>query len=473
MTINKSFPPETAHHTKRAAALRGLARSVFINVVCTYLLYRLLEPHFHPGSLLPLALSGLLPLFSLAYGVVRHRSIDVIGLFAAEDIAVSSIALLLAHNAMSALVGRSLQNAVLGALFLCSVLIKRPIMLYVARQFITGNEASGKARFDQMAARSDAKRVYRTMTLIWSLVLFAKSVMSVVIALTFIGLPFVVRTLQPAIQELDEPLILQQLVLVGDDPLGGGVGDQQHEGLVVPAKPYYALYSYKLFHSDRFDLLGNSLAILTGIASPDRARSMVAWIEAECEPMRVRGELAVDLPPNLFPYILPHQADWRPRYKSYNRPGEYHNGGVWPFVCGFYVAACVAAGRIGLARRTLLALTELVKAFPGLDLQFFRGNAKDIGPFTLHAFEGTDLIVQSLRSGKPVEYGIARKLADGVYLLIAVDESDADAATQNKFCDKAANVACRVKSREAVLALARATAAKPHAGGGLALLMEH
>ena len=53
------------------------------------------------------------------------------------------------------------------------------------------------------------------------------------------------------------------------------------------------------------------------------------------------------------------------------------------------------------------------------------GNAKDIGPFTLHAFDGSDLIVQSIRPGKPVEYGIARKLADGVYLLIAVDESDA------------------------------------------------
>jgi hypothetical protein len=101
------------------------------------------------------------------------------------------------------------------------------------------------------------------------------------------------------------------------------------------------------------------------------------------------------------------------------------------------------------------------------------GNAKDIGPFTLHAFEGSDLIVQSIRAGKPVEYGIARKLADGVYLLIAVDENDADAATQNKFCEKAATVACRVKSREVVLALAHVTAAKPHANGGLALLMEH
>ena len=181
--MKKSFTPETAHSVNRAAALRGLARSVFINVICAYFLYRLLEPHFPPGSLLPLAISGLVPLFGLAYGVVRQGSIDIIGLFAAEDIAVSLIALSLAHDATSALVGRSLQNAVLAVLFLGSVLIKRPIMLYVARQFVTGNEPSGKARFDQMAGQSDAKRVYRTMTLVWALTLIAKSAVSVVIAL--------------------------------------------------------------------------------------------------------------------------------------------------------------------------------------------------------------------------------------------------------------------------------------------------
>ena len=181
--MKKSSTPEMAHSTNRAAALRGLARSVFINVVCTYFLYRLLEPHFRTGSLMPLGVSGLLPLFGLAYGVVRQRSIDIIGLFAAEDIAVSLIAISLAHTATSALVGRSLQNAVLGVLFLGSVLIKRPIMLYVARQFVTGNEAAGKSRFDQMAGQSDAKRVYRTMTLVWALTLIAKSAVSVVIAL--------------------------------------------------------------------------------------------------------------------------------------------------------------------------------------------------------------------------------------------------------------------------------------------------
>src|SRR5580704_9996824 len=177
--MKESSVADTAHSTNRTAALRGLARSVFINVVCTYVLFRLLEPHFPSGSLMPLGVSGLLPLFGLVYGVVRERSIDIIGLFAAEDIAVSLIAISLAHTATSALVGRSLQNAVLGVMFFGSVLIKRPIMLYVARQFVTGNEPSGKARFDQMAKQSDAKRVYRAMTLT------AKSVVSVGIALVF------------------------------------------------------------------------------------------------------------------------------------------------------------------------------------------------------------------------------------------------------------------------------------------------
>lgn len=135
----------------------------------------------------------------------------------------------------------------------------------------------------------------------------------------------------------------------------------EHEGLVVPSKPYYALYSYKIYNSERFDLLGNSLAILTGIASRDRARNLVAWVEAECDELREQGSLVVDLPPCLFPYIMPEHPDWRPRYEQFNLPGDYHNGGVWPFICGFYVAACVAAGRMGLARRKLLALTELVK----------------------------------------------------------------------------------------------------------------
>ena len=141
-------------------------------------------------------------------------------------------------------------------------------------------------------------------------------------------------------------------------------GDAQHrhvhEGLALRHKPYYALWSYKVLRSERFDLLGNSLAILSGIASPTRAKALVRWIETECAKLRETAELGVDLPPCFFPYVRPGDPDWRPRCETYNRPGEYHNGGIWPFVCGFYIAALVAAGRPKLATSRLLSLTKLI-----------------------------------------------------------------------------------------------------------------
>jgi len=134
-----------------------------------------------------------------------------------------------------------------------------------------------------------------------------------------------------------------------------------HEGLLVKHKPYYALWSYKVYSSERFDLLGNSLAILSGIASSTRAEEMISWIEGECSEMRKKGELAVDLPPNFFPFIKPEDPDWLPRYSIYNKPGDYHNGGIWPFISAFYIAALVAAKRYKLAEEKLVALTKLIR----------------------------------------------------------------------------------------------------------------
>jgi hypothetical protein len=143
-----------------------------------------------------------------------------------------------------------------------------------------------------------------------------------------------------------------------------------HEGLVVKHKPYYAFWSYKIYSSERFDLLGNSLAILSGIASPSRADDMVSWIEEEFEGMRARGEINVDIPPNFFPFVKPSDPDWLERYAQYNNPGEYHNGGIWPFIGGFYVAALVAAKRFKLAEEKLVALTQCVKITRSENLEF-------------------------------------------------------------------------------------------------------
>ena len=148
-----------------------------------------------------------------------------------------------------------------------------------------------------------------------------------------------------------------------DRPMALAAHDNPHgaEGLAVPGAPYFGLWAYKVWGSPRFDLLGNSLAILSGLVDQARAQAIVAWVEDACAGLRAAGQLAGDLPPCLIPYITPDERDWHPRYAEFNRPGEYHNGGIWPFVCGFYVAALVAAGLPELAAQKLDALTALVR----------------------------------------------------------------------------------------------------------------
>ena len=143
-----------------------------------------------------------------------------------------------------------------------------------------------------------------------------------------------------------------------------------HEGLIVKHKPYYALWSYKVLNSERFDLLGNSLAILFGVASPSRSKEMIVWIEDECIEMKNRGELNGNLPPNFFPFTQPDDPDWHERNAQYNNPGDYHNGGIWPFICGFYIAALVAAKRFKLAEEKLIELTECIKLSRSENLEY-------------------------------------------------------------------------------------------------------
>jgi glycogen debranching enzyme len=63
----------------------------------------------------------------------------------------------------------------------------------------------------------------------------------------------------------------------------------------------------------------------------------------------------------VIPFIVEGQEDWLPRYAIYNRPGEYHNGGIWPFTVGFYIAALVAAGRNELAEEKMASFSELAQ----------------------------------------------------------------------------------------------------------------
>ncbi len=108
------------------------------------------------------------------------------------------------------------------------------------------------------------------------------------------------------------------------------------------------------FVGDEGDVFGNVLAVLCGLADDASAhRTLNALIRAAVDdpyPVRV-----------LCDPIAEESMLWRP-YMSRHRQNyawQYHNGGIWPFVGGFFVGALAQAG---LRAEALHAFAKLAKA---------------------------------------------------------------------------------------------------------------
>ncbi|MCL5960376.1 MAG: amylo-alpha-1,6-glucosidase [Chloroflexi bacterium] len=135
----------------------------------------------------------------------------------------------------------------------------------------------------------------------------------------------------------------------------------KEKGLAIEGRPYFAHYAFKERGSERFDLLGNCLAVLFGLVPKERAEAILDHIRDSLETLNARNDLAPGLVPCLFPYVLPGDLDWDDRYFIFCQPGHYHNGGVWPFTWAFYIVALVKAGRLSAARSQLEDLTAAIK----------------------------------------------------------------------------------------------------------------
>lgn len=119
-------------------------------------------------------------------------------------------------------------------------------------------------------------------------------------------------------------------------------------------RPFYLPYMAFRDYADRFDTLGNLLAILLGVADAPKAGLILDYLHG-CglnEPFPVRA---------VYPAVQPGDKDWRDyfRLRNLNLPHHYHNGGAWPFIGGFYVAALVQAGRHDEAQTQLARLAEM------------------------------------------------------------------------------------------------------------------
>lgn len=108
-------------------------------------------------------------------------------------------------------------------------------------------------------------------------------------------------------------------------------------------------------YSFRFDSWGNALTVLTDIARPEQTKEIFSYFQ------KMLGIRKTHLVPAFHPIVESSQLDWQRlqmnfSYSHKNRPFEYHNGGLWPVITGFYIAALVKMGKDTRAEKFLDAL---------------------------------------------------------------------------------------------------------------------
>ena len=158
----------------------------------------------------------------------------------------------------------------------------------------------------------------------------------------------------------------------------------------------------------RFDALANVLVSLLGVADDAQRTAVDGFISSDDVVPR-----DIALLPAFHPVIAPVDRDWEElqmnfSYTFKNRPYEFHNGGLWPMVTGFYVADLAARGKpeearhflAGIHRGNAMALEGKLWSFPeyvhgreltpgGTRKQGWSAAAAVIGH---HALEGTPLL---------------------------------------------------------------------------------
>jgi len=175
-------PPSAPQGPDRAQMFRNIGLSLVINAAVPYLIYRLAAPHYPHDSVTPLLFSTVVPAVWLAYGLIRKRTVDAIAIIAICEVTVTIAVTLLASSVGWALIARASQGALVGLVFAGSVLIGRPIIYYIARQFAVGMDPARAEGFDR-AHTLDKGRTFSIATLVWSAGLIVLSAIQVVLAI--------------------------------------------------------------------------------------------------------------------------------------------------------------------------------------------------------------------------------------------------------------------------------------------------
>ena len=126
---------------------------------------------------------------------------------------------------------------------------------------------------------------------------------------------------------------------------------------------HYAAFILPGCYDMRFDAAGNALALLLLRTDEIQKKEMTGFID------RLQSEIGKKLIPAFWPVITTHSTDWYLLKGNYsfdfkNKPGYFHNGGIWPIWMGLF---CMGLKNIGLANEATIIVSEFEQLIQNAD----------------------------------------------------------------------------------------------------------
>lgn len=108
-------------------------------------------------------------------------------------------------------------------------------------------------------------------------------------------------------------------------------------------------------YKNRFDAFAHALFLLLDLGSPELQTALMTYMSEQAQ------ALPMQLLPAFWPPVTEEEADWQLlrnncKYEFRNYPFEFHNGGSWPMVNGFYGMVLAQRGDLAAAKALQVAL---------------------------------------------------------------------------------------------------------------------
>lgn len=140
--------------------------TLFFDVAMPIILFNLLT-HYHVPVLWALVAGGLSPAFNNLRIWIKSRRLEPLGIIVITFLAVGTAVSLISGSVFFALIKDSFLTGTFGVICFASLFAKRPLLFYIVRQFVAGNDPVRIDWWNGLWQIAEFRRGMRFVTAVW------------------------------------------------------------------------------------------------------------------------------------------------------------------------------------------------------------------------------------------------------------------------------------------------------------------